>query len=145
MISNPEEPQTSQNPVTPQILYDRSRASGMEMFKLLTQLSTAAVGIFFIALSTNVNPPLTHEQRFWVLAALCSMVTTLLCGVVGIAVDAYFYESWARSLTGKNKDVNWKQRERANLVRKVFTFAAIISFLLGVFAAARYIYVRAPH
>jgi multisubunit Na+/H+ antiporter MnhB subunit len=144
MISNPEQPQTSQNSVSPQILYDRSRASGMEMFKLLTQLSTAAVGVFFIALSTNINPPLTHEQRFSVLAALSFMVITLLCGVFGIAADAYFYESWARSLSGKNADTNWKHRERANRVRKLFTFAAMLFFLLGAFAAARYIYLRTP-
>src|SRR5262245_46452178 len=96
MISNPDQQSNLQNQVNPQVLYDRSRASGMEMFKLLTQLSTAAVGVFFIALSTNVNPPLSHDQRQSVLLALCFMVCTLLCGVWGIAADAFFYESWAR-------------------------------------------------
>ena len=106
MVSNPDLHSTPQDPVTPQILFDRSRVSGLEMYKLLTQLSTAAVGVFFIALSTNVNPPLTHEQRFTVLSALCFMVFTLLCGVFGMAADAHFYESWARSLSGKNVEAN---------------------------------------
>lgn len=144
MISNPEEQPNLQNSVNPQTLYDRSRISGLEMFKLLTQLSTAAVGVFFIALSTNINPPLSHDQRQSVLCALCFMVFTLLCGVFGIAADSYFYETWARSLSGKNVDANWKYRERANLVRKFFTFAAMATFFLGTILAARYIYLRIP-
>jgi hypothetical protein len=144
MAANPEHHDNPLDPVTPQILFDRSRVSGLEMYKLLTQLSTAAVGVFFIALSTNVNPPLTHEQRFTVLSALCFMVLTLLCGVFGMAADAHFYESWARSLIGKKPELSWKHRERANLVRKFFAYAAMVSFFIGILAAARYIFLRAP-
>lgn len=144
MVSNAEQPPNLQNQVTPQTLYDRSRVSGLEMFKLLTQLSTAAVGVFFIALSTNINPPLSQDQRQSVLGALCFMVCTLLCGVFGMAADSYFYESWARTLTGKNPDTNWKHRERGNLLRKFFAFTAMLTFLIGIILAARYIYLRIP-
>jgi hypothetical protein len=41
---------------------------------------------------------------------------TLLCGVFGMAADAYFYETWARTLSGKSVDVNWKHREGANFL-----------------------------
>jgi hypothetical protein len=144
MVSNPELHTNPHDPVTAQTLYDRSRVSGLEMFKLLTQLSTAAVGVFFIALSTNIKPPLTGDQRQSVIGALCFMVITLLCGVFGMAADAHFYESWARTLSGKNVDINWKHRERANFVRKFFAFAAMISFLFGILIAARYVFLRAP-
>lgn len=80
------------------------------------------------------------DQRQSVLCALCFTVFTLLCGVFGIAADSYFYETWARSLSGKNVDANWKHRERANLVRKFFTFAAMATFFLGTILVARYIY-----
>src|SRR5262245_49539245 len=144
MVANPEPHNDLENLVTPQTLYDRSRVSGLEMFKLLTQLSTAAVGVFFIALSTNINPPLSQDQRQSVIGALCFMVITLLCGVFGMAADSYFYESWARTLSGKNIEANWKHRERGHILRKFFAFAAMGSFLIGMLVAARYVFLRAP-
>ena len=143
MSTTSETNNNSQNIVTPQTLYDRSRVSGLELFKQLTTLATAAVGVFFIAISTNVRPPLTSDQRTTVLAALFFMTFTLMCGIVGIAVDSYFYESWARFLSGKDPQSSWKRRERANLLRKIFAFAAMISFFCGVLLAGLYIHLRA--
>ena len=59
MSTTSETNNNSQNIVTQQTLYDRSRVSGLELFKQLTTLATAAVGVFFIAISTNVRPTLT--------------------------------------------------------------------------------------
>jgi len=63
--------------VPAQVLYDRSRTSGIELFKHLSTLATAAVGVFFFALSTKVEPPLNGDQRLTVVVALGSMMLTL--------------------------------------------------------------------
>ena len=52
-----------ESPIPAQVLYDRSRTSGIELFKHLSTLATAAVGVFFFALSTKVEPPLNADQR----------------------------------------------------------------------------------
>jgi hypothetical protein len=131
-----------QSSVPAQSLYDRSRTSGIELFKHLSTLATVAVGVFFFALSTKVEPPLNADQRLTVVIALAFMMLTLFCGVCGWMADGWFYESWARHVSGREPDTSWQTRERANLARKTFVWLAIMAFLLGALAAARYVYLR---
>lgn len=130
--------------VSAQSLYDRSRAASIELVKHFSTLATAAVGVFFIALSTKVDPPLTPDQRAAVVLALGLMVLTLVGSILGWLADALFHESWARHASGKDPESNWRVRERANAWRKIFMFSAMLSFLLGALAAAHYVYLRLP-
>jgi hypothetical protein len=131
-----------QGSIPAQVLYDRSRTAGIELFKHLSTLATAAVGVFFFALSTKVEPPLDADQRLTIIVALGSMMLTLFCGICGWMADGWFYESWARYVSGKEPDTSWQTRERANLMRKTFVWLAIVSFLVGALAAVRYVYLR---
>jgi hypothetical protein len=131
-----------QSSVPAQILYDRSGTSGIELFKHLSTLATAAVGVFFFALSTKVEPPLNADQRLTVVIALGFMMLTLFCSICGWMADGWFYESWARQVSGKEPETSWQTRERANLMRKTFVWLAIVAFLLGALAAVRYVYLR---
>jgi hypothetical protein len=131
-----------QDSVPAQILYDRAHASGIELFKHLSTLATAAVGVFFFALSARVEPPLNADQRLTVVIALGFMMLTLFCGICGWMADGWFYESWARHVSGKEPETSWQTRERANLMRKSLVWLAIVCFLLGALAAARYVYLR---
>ena len=67
---------------------------------------------------------------------------TLFCGICGWMADGWFYESWARYVSGKESETSWQTRERANLMRKTFVWLAIVSFLVGALAAVRYVYLR---
>ena len=131
-----------QGAVPVQVLYDRSRTSGIELLKHLSTLATAAVGVFFFALSTKVDPPLTADQRLTVIVALGFMMLTLFCSICGWMADGWFYESWARYASGKEPEMNWQTRERSNLLRKTFVWLVIVSFLIGALAAVRYVYLR---
>jgi hypothetical protein len=138
---SPEEDKI-QGSVPAQILYDRSRTSGIELVKHLSTLATAAVGVFFFALSGKVEPPLNADQRLTVVIALGFMMLTLFCGICGWMADGWFYESWARHVSGKEPETSWQTRERANLMRKTFVWLVIVCFLLGALATARYVYLR---
>ena len=128
--------------VSAQTLYDRSRAAGIELVKHFSTLATAAVGVFFVALSTKIDPPLTPGQRGAVLIALGAMMLTLMGAVLGWFVDALFYEYWARYVSGKDPESSWRIRERANFWRKFLMHSAMVFFLFGVLAAAYYVYLR---
>jgi preprotein translocase subunit SecG len=136
------EEREGESSVSAQVLYNRSHTSGIELFKHLSTLATAAVGVFFFALSTKVEPPLNADQRLTVIVALGFMMLTLFCGICGWLADGWFYESWARHVSGKEPETSWQTRERANLMRKTFAWLAIVSFLIGALAAVRYVYLR---
>src|SRR5438552_15044702 len=127
-----------QSPIPAQVLYDRSRTSGIELFKHLSTLATAAVGVFFFALSTKVEPPLNADQRLTIIVALGFMMLTLFCGICGWMADGRFYESWARYVSGKEPETSRQTGERAKLMRKTLVWLAIVAFLGGAVAADRY-------
>ena len=102
------------------------------------------VGAFFFALSMEVTPPLTLEQRWFVQFALIAMVLTLFSGICGWMADTLFYEAWARHVSGRDAEASWRLRERANLARKVFSWLAIVLFLCGALATMRYVQPRVP-
>jgi len=142
MTAPTESEVTAERRVPVQMLYDRSRASGIELFKHLSTLATAGVGVFFVALSTKVDPPLTAAQRQAVTVALVCFLLTLFGTVMGWIADATFYEMWARVLDGKAPERNWRIRERANRIRTILMYVVILLFLVGGIAAGRYVYLR---
>jgi len=126
-----------------QILYDRARASTIELFKHLSTLATAAIGGLFIAASTKVQPPLSSAERDSVLIALFFLQICLVGGVLGWLSDGVFFESWARYLSGKKPEQSWRRRERANNIRKICSIVVVVSFLIGGLAVAHYVHLRA--
>src|SRR5438876_12406472 len=103
--------------VPAQVLYDRSRTSGIELFKHMSTLATAAVGVFFFALSTKVEPPLNADQRLTVIVALGFKMLTLFCGICGWMADGWFYESWAGYVSGQEPERSWGPRDSPDPTR----------------------------
>jgi hypothetical protein len=66
----------------PQILHDRARSSAIELHKLLVSLSTAILTIFFLAVTTEIKPPLTPKQKFFVLFSLIAFGSALFSGLI---------------------------------------------------------------
>jgi len=125
-------------------LYNRARASGTELLRLFSTLATGAVGVFFLALSGRVEPPLTAPQRGAIIVALLLMVLTLAGAILSRFADALFYKSWARYASGKDPERNLRRRELAIRLRETFAFATVIVFFAGVLVAAYYVYLRLP-
>ncbi|MGQ0598199.1 hypothetical protein [Aquabacterium sp.] len=89
----------------PQILHDRARVSTEELVRLLLTLSTAGVGVFFIALTGKSDPPLTPRQEVAVLVALVAMAAATLCGMLSWFADGRRNYLWATALqTKKGKE-----------------------------------------
>lgn len=89
----------------PQILHDRARVSTEELVRLLLTLSTAGVGVFFIALTGKSDPPLTPRQEVAVLVALVAMAAATLFGMLSWFADGRRNYLWATALqTKKGKE-----------------------------------------
>jgi hypothetical protein len=88
----------------PQILHDRSRNTGNELFRLLISLSTGTLGIYFFALTTEAKPPLTELQQVIALLALSFMAIAVLSGIVSMHSDSRRNYYWACALQPSDKD-----------------------------------------
>lgn len=125
-----------------QHVYDRGRVSLIEFSRHLTTLATTSVGIFFIALSTRLDPPMTAEQRTAVLWALAFMLLVVLSAMSAWLSDSLGYVSWAKLMAGRAPARCRRGRRRAYIFRKIFTFLALFAFVMGAVAAGRYVYLR---
>jgi hypothetical protein len=82
----------------PQTLHDRSRAIGSELHKTLLAFCTAALGVYFIALTTEAKPGLTSSQRFAAVCGLVIMALGSLSGLAGMLADSRRNYFWACAL-----------------------------------------------
>ena len=57
----------------PQVIHDRARTAATNLHKFLLSLSTGSVGIFFIAVTTKIDPQLTIYQQVAILVGLAAM------------------------------------------------------------------------
>src|SRR5688572_24826617 len=117
-------------------LHERSRDSAFEYRKLLTSLSTGSLALFFLALTTEVRPPLTEIQVATLSIAVLCMATATFSGLYCWHADATRNYFWARVEEGKQRSggpefdtlaKTWKRRlERATTALK-YAFAAGIA------------------
>src|SRR5437868_11369679 len=89
-------------------LHDRSREAASEYHKLLTQLSTGVLAIYFLALTASIDPPLTATQQTVALCSLIFMGLSVFFGVWYWLADALRNYYWGSSIDalddGKNLD-----------------------------------------
>lgn len=126
-------------------LYSRSRESAFEYRKLLTSLSTGALALFFLALTSKIEPPLTQLQIGLLVGAISSMAVTVISGLYCWSADAQRNYFWAKVEEGKQESggpecdtlsKTWKKRlERATAVLR-YSFGIGIAFSV-VYMAAR--------
>lgn len=153
-ITAPDEPATSvllashnQGPSL-DMLHQRARESGIELRRTVLSLAAGAIGLFFFALTTNVDPPITFVQKVLLVIALFGMTTALVLGVRGWKADGHRHYFWAKERTAtteEERDTNralgkgWRDRMRLADVWLLRMFwlgvgAAVIYTLLRLFA-----------
>jgi len=129
----------------PQVLHDRARTAAEELHKLLLTLSTGAVGVFFIALTTKIEPSLTELQKACMLGALVLMGVAVAAGIVSWHADAQRNYFWAIALQKgekEEKQKTFKMREMYLGRERISTKILITAFSLGMFLSLVYVALR---
>ena len=127
----------------PQLLLDRSRASGFDLLKLLVTQATAGVAGYFATLTQVLNPPLQSDEIELALIALSCMVAAVFAGLLGWTFDARYYERWAQSLQKElAKGPLWKARQTSNRIRFLGVGFSAIFFIFGIIISGIFAYAR---
>src|SRR5437899_1998310 len=85
-------------------LHERARDASTEQRRLLISLGTASLGVFFIAVTTRIEPPLSRLQLELLLGGAIAMATTVLSGLLAWQADAQRNYLWARALAVESED-----------------------------------------
>jgi hypothetical protein len=128
----------------PAKLYDRASLSAKETRQAITAMSTGSLALFFLALTTKIEPLLTIPQRLAVLVALALMAIAIFAGLWSAQADARWSYGWGREVEKRRGDtVNWEEYKdywhKHKLKGENWCFR---SFAAGVFVAAVYIVLR---
>jgi len=145
MANAPEERSDNRGVGFPQILHDRSREAGQELHKLLLSLSTASLAVYFFALTTKVDPPLTRAQQITVIAGMGAMALATLAGMIDIFADCRRNFFWASALQAEDKlkrAINYKHRDKWLAVERVSAWLLTWLFAFGIIASLVYVYFR---
>ena len=129
-------------------LHDRSREAASEYHKLLTQLSTGVLAIYFLALTASIDPPLTATQKFVALISLVFMGFSVFFGVWYWLSDALRNYYWGSSMDTFDNSNNldqpklYKRKKFWQKMIRVGTFGITISFVIGTATSIYYMVLR---
>jgi hypothetical protein len=145
MNSEPQTREDTRGQGFPQLLHDRARAAGSELYRLLISLAIGGVGLFFLALTGKADPPLSFAQRVVVLFAVLSMAVAALSGIACLYADARRYYFWACALQATDEPKrlqSYKERDRWHRLKRSATKGLIWLFVVGIIASAVYLGLR---
>ncbi|MCC6683551.1 MAG: hypothetical protein IT247_00620 [Bacteroidia bacterium] len=129
-------------------LHDRSREAASEYHKLLTQLSTGVLAIYFLALTASIDPPLTTTQKIVALCSLVFMGLSVFFGVWYWLSDALRNYYWGSSMDalddGSNLDEHklYKRKKFWQRMIRVGSWGITISFVIGTATSIYYMALR---
>ena len=129
----------------PQILHDRARKAAEELHKLLVSLSTAGLAVYFVALTSKVDPPLTYLQRVTILSGLGFMALALGCGIFAWYADMKRNFFWACALQKRNKQTQaelYAQRDRWLRTKSRAVRGLDVFFIVGIMCSVAYVVMR---
>jgi hypothetical protein len=136
-----------------QLLHNRAAESAKETRQSIVTLSAGSLAVFFLALTSKIEPPLSDPQKATVIIALVAMAAAIFAGLWSAYSDAQWSFFWAKERTQVEEmtsqpnispDTYWRnQKNRWHRHKRWSEKAALISFTLGVFVASIYIALRA--
>lgn len=129
----------------PQTIHDRARKAAEELHKLLVSLSTAALAVYFVALTSKVDPPLTYMQQGSVLCGLGFMALALGCGILAWYADMKRNFYWASAMQQRDKQSQGELYARRDRWLHTKTRAVVgldVFFLAGILCSVTYIVMR---
>jgi len=128
-----------------QILHDRARRSAEQLNKLLVSLSTAILAVYFLALTTGIEPELTNWQTIICIAGLVPMGIATVAGILGLLCDAkrnYLRATALQTEEQEKRDQLFAVRERWLNYERWCDRSLSIFFVIGVIASVVYLVLR---
>ena len=136
-----------------QLLHNRAAESAKETRQSIITLSAGSLAVFFLALTSKIDPELSLSQKASVIVALICMALAIFSGLWSAYSDAQWSYYWAKfreeaeSGTGKSsetKSTNWTlEVDRWHKHKRWSEKASILFFVAGVLVSSIYIALRA--
>lgn len=128
-----------------QFFHNRATESAKETRQGIVTMSSASLAVFFLALTSKIEPALNSRQKAFMLVALISMAMATFCGLWSAHSDARWSYCWAkeRSIPVKPEEKWQEKSKRWHAQKRWSEKAAGIAFAVGVFFSAIYIALRA--
>ncbi len=135
----PDEPEPSTT------LRERARSSAEEFQRTAVAISTGSLGVFFLALTQKVDPPLTHDEQWLLLAAITCMAVASVSSVFSWFADAREPAARADAIEAATATARDQAEQRKRRWSAIDTVTGIVyaGFLLpGFVTAAIYMWLR---
>lgn len=133
-------------PEPPETLRARARSSAEEFQHIAVAISSGALGVFFIALTEKIDPPLTSAEHVLLLCAIAAMGVATLCAVLTWFADA----RWNAALAAAKEATDPKDKESNNRATRAWhradSIAGIVfglTFVPGLVVSSVYLWLRA--
>ena len=133
----------------PQKLHDRAAESAKETRQAVLTLSSGALAVFFLALTTtkDVEPPLMPFQRWVILLSLSCMALAIVSSLWCAYADAQWSYFWARVIENRDEDTEQRPafirlQNSYHTHKRVSETVLRWAFAIGVTLAAVYLFSR---
>ena len=133
----------------PQKLHDRAAESAKETRQAILTLSSGALAVFFLALTTNkaVEPALKPFERWVILLSLTCMAVAVVSSLWCAYADAQWSYWWARVIENRAEDAERRKfiegrQDSYHVHKRVSESVLRWAFAIGVTLAAVYLFSR---
>jgi hypothetical protein len=127
------------------ILHDRARSAGTEYHRLLIALATGVLAVYFLALTSRIEPALSRYERVLAVIALTLMGLAVLAGLIGWFADAMRNYYWALAIDSSERSERqrlYRVRDRWLRMLRFGTWSLSTCFVLGIICAVVYMVSR---
>ncbi|WP_353070960.1 hypothetical protein [Tunturiibacter gelidiferens] len=138
MQHSPEKPQQVLETRDKQSLFDRARATAVELARLILTLATGIIGALSLAAMHAPPNGFTSNEKILIRTALICLVLTVACALSGVAADSASDSSWGWALyhNEHNDKGQWhKKRNQWRQVRKILFIIVVLGFIAGITCA----------
>lgn len=140
---------SSHLPEPPDKLRERARASAEELQRLAVAVPSAALGVFFLALTQKIEPALTNAERVCLLIAIAGMSISAAASITTWFADAAWNRNLAEAKEAEaanklpERDAGLKRIARWQRVDAGAGIVFLIAFVPALLATFLYIWLRA--
>jgi uncharacterized membrane protein YbhN (UPF0104 family) len=128
-----------------QILHDRARKSIEELHRLVLTFSTAILAIYFLALTTKIEPALTRNQTIISIVGLISLGLAVIAGLASLFADTkrnYFRACALQATDQSDRDGYFALRDRWLPYQRWATRFLYAFFIAGIASSVIYVVSR---
>lgn len=129
----------------PQILHNRARESSQELHKLLLSFSSAALAVYFVALTAKNDLTITFAQTVVLFFGFLFMGTAVLGGLIAYYADMkqnYYKGSAMQAKEEEKQNKLYKSADMWRAIQRKSVLVLNFYFFVGVLAAMVYVDIR---